>query len=64
MLICEGEIMADVAAKDAMEDERTLEPPKDRQCLRCEETFSSTWSGERICLRCKGSSSWRRGAPL
>jgi len=56
--------MADVATKDATEDERTLEPPKDRQCLRCEETFSSTWSGERICLRCKGSSSWRRGAPL
>jgi len=38
--------------------------PKVRQCLRCRATFSSRWSGERICSRCKSSIAWRSGIPL
>lgn len=36
---------------------------KDRSCLRCRNGFQSNWSGERICPRCKSSSSWQRGTP-
>jgi uncharacterized paraquat-inducible protein A len=36
---------------------------KQRTCLRCEERFSSSWAGERICPRCKSSNSWRTGTP-
>ena len=38
--------------------------PKLRACLRCESTFESEWSGQRICPSCKGSAAWRSGAPL
>ena len=34
-----------------------------RRCLRCAETFDSTWFGERICPTCKHSSTWRAGQP-
>ncbi len=37
--------------------------PKLRQCLRCEATCHSDWSGERICARCKGTAAWRSGVP-
>lgn len=37
---------------------------KRRACLRCGTAFESEWAGERICTRCKGSSTWRRGLPL
>lgn len=32
---------------------------KERDCLMCREAFMSTWSGERICSRCKKSAAWR-----
>jgi hypothetical protein len=32
-----------------------------RLCLRCNIGFSSTWAGDRICLRCKRSAAWRAG---
>lgn len=35
--------------------------PKKRNCLSCGDGFNSTWAGERICPRCKSSSSWRSG---
>ena len=38
--------------------------PKVRQCLRCNDTFQSTWSGERICSHCKRSTAWRNSTPL
>lgn len=38
--------------------------PKVRACLRCKADFRSEWSGERICRRCKSSTSWRNGLPL
>lgn len=37
---------------------------KTRQCLRCHVSFESEWAGERICVRCKGTRSWRNGAPV
>jgi hypothetical protein len=32
---------------------------KPRTCLCCAQAFDSAWAGERICVRCKGSSTWR-----
>ena len=32
---------------------------KERVCLMCREPFLSTWSGARICSRCKKSAAWR-----
>ena len=32
---------------------------KERDCLMCRDPFMSTWSGERICPRCKKSAAWR-----
>jgi hypothetical protein len=41
----------------------TAEPivVKERRCLSCSTTFASEWAGERVCKRCKQSSSWRSG---
>ena len=36
---------------------------KQRLCLHCRDGFTSFWSGDRICGRCKRSSSWRAGVP-
>lgn len=35
-----------------------------RRCLRCQTDFHSEWAGERVCMRCKGSSTWRSGIPV
>ena len=43
---------------------RVLERPsesKTRKCLLCRDGFPSAWAGERICRRCKSSSTWRSG---
>ena len=29
---------------------------KQRKCLRCQEAFTSSWPGERVCTPCKSSS--------
>jgi hypothetical protein len=42
------------------EPSRTSEA-KIRKCLICRAPFPSAWSGERICRRCKSSSTWRSG---
>ena len=34
---------------------------KERRCLSCTGTFTSVWAGERVCKRCKQTSSWRSG---
>ena len=41
----------------------TVELPdvKERRCLSCSSTFASEWAGERVCKRCKQSSSWKSG---
>jgi hypothetical protein len=36
--------------------------PKQRDCLACRRPFTSAWAGERICHKCKSSSSWRSGS--
>ena len=36
-----------------------LPPSKIRDCLKCQQSFTSTWSGERVCAKCKASSVWR-----
>lgn len=56
--------MTDSPATVAPSDLPPSDIPKARQCLRCKATFSSKWSGERICSRCKGSNAWRTGAPV
>jgi len=32
---------------------------KARKCLMCRSEFTSEWSGERVCRKCKSSSVWR-----
>lgn len=52
---------APVLARKPMD---TTSDSKERACLRCQTLFRSEWAGERICMRCKGSSAWRAGKPL
>jgi uncharacterized paraquat-inducible protein A len=33
-----------------------------RACLNCKAVFDSAWAGERVCPRCKGTTTWRNGA--
>jgi len=35
---------------------------KERPCLVCKSGFASEWVGERICRKCKASTTWRSGA--
>lgn len=51
--------MAETAMKP--EPERVYEV-KMRNCLRCQDTFESSWPGERVCKRCKSSDSWRNAS--
>jgi hypothetical protein len=46
------------------DDGDTEESAKLRPCLRCNEPFTSGWSGERICRRCKDSIAWRNNEPF
>lgn len=51
------------------EDEQHADQPsadvaKVRPCLRCKTPFPSKWAGERICTRCKGTTTWRSGEAL
>jgi Zn finger protein HypA/HybF involved in hydrogenase expression len=55
--------MTCLTTKETSDDRMAWDVPKVRQCLRCKSTFSSEWSGERICPRCKASNAWRNGAP-
>jgi hypothetical protein len=52
-------------ALDAEDDAYVPTPatPRQRKCLRCSDMFESQWAGERVCGRCKRSSSWRSGEP-
>ena len=33
-----------------------------RRCLLCFSEFVSTWSGNRVCARCRSTSIWKQGA--
>ncbi len=56
--------MTNSPATDAPTDQPPRDVRKVRQCLRCKGKFSSNWSGERICSRCKRSLAWRTSVPL
>ncbi len=43
-------------------DPKVRNDPKMRNCLACRRPFESAWAGERICPKCKSSSSWRTGS--
>ena len=40
-------------------EKRHVGVEKVRKCLICREAFPSAWSGERVCRRCKTTSTWR-----
>jgi len=44
-------------------DEPARNRPKTRACLACKSQFLSSWSGERLCRRCKQKQVWRESAP-
>lgn len=51
-------------SKDKNQTEAETKPSlnpaaKSRKCLMCSTAFDSDWSGERICRKCKSSSTWR-----
>ncbi len=56
--------MTNFPATDAPSDRPADDAPKLRKCLRCQATFHSEWAGERICSRCKSTTTWRNGTPL
>jgi protein-arginine kinase activator protein McsA len=56
--------MSDSRNIEAPDDQLNRDDPKVRLCLRCQTTFKSQWAGERICARCKGSTTWRSGIPV
>jgi len=41
--------------------QETKTTAKKRQCLMCRDKFTSAWSGERICKRCRSTAAWREG---
>jgi len=46
------------ASNDHDELHRAIEE-KTRKCLICKTPFQSAWAGERVCRRCKATSTWR-----
>ena len=44
-----------------LEEREARNQEKVRSCLLCQDDFVSSWPGERICKRCRSSSSWRNG---
>lgn len=40
---------------------RRVNQQKTRKCLLCQTPFQSAWAGERVCRRCKSTSTWRSG---
>lgn len=43
-------------------DEGEPHVAKARRCLSCLKSFASNWVGERICMACRRSSTWRSGS--
>ena len=46
------------------EEDVHVEQRRLRTCLKCTDKFESAWFGERICRRCKGSSTWQTGGSM
>jgi hypothetical protein len=48
--------------KTELKTDNGIDPVQiERLCLKCGTKFPSQWSGERICPKCKTTSSWRQG---
>lgn len=47
------------AASEEYEDLHRAGEEKTRKCLICKTPFPSAWAGERVCRRCKATSTWR-----
>jgi hypothetical protein len=52
----------DAMRLQAAEEPEQIVDQKIRKCLICRSPFPSAWAGERVCRRCKSSSSWKSGA--
>lgn len=58
--------MSKVSMKNRYQRRPDAEPAagdvtKQRRCLMCRTDFTSTWSGERICGKCRSKAAWREG---
>lgn len=49
-------------AKTARSKPRATPGAKKRRCLVCRQEFLSLWIGNRVCQRCRQSSTWKQGA--
>lgn len=47
------------AASDENDELHRAGEEKTRKCLICKTPFQSAWAGERVCRRCKATSTWR-----
>jgi hypothetical protein len=47
------------AASEEYEGLHRAGEEKTRKCLICKTPFPSAWAGERVCRRCKATSTWR-----
>ena len=47
------------AASEEYEELHRAGEEKTRKCLICKTPFQSAWAGERVCRRCKATSTWR-----
>jgi hypothetical protein len=56
--------MSETQNIESPDEQLNPDDPKVRHCLRCQSEFTSQWAGERICARCKGSTTWRSGIPV
>jgi hypothetical protein len=44
---------------EAEREARRSAEQKVRKCLICRDSFPSAWAGERVCRKCKSTSTWR-----
>jgi len=51
----------DLKTQETEQDTELDDDSKTRRCLVCADSFLSAWAGERICRKCKSSSTWRTG---
>ena len=42
-------------------NKKKLYKARERKCLMCSRHFSSEWSGNRVCKKCRTSSAWKEG---
>ncbi len=56
---CHDACHDDIEASEAEREARRNAEHKVRKCLICRDPFPSSWAGERVCRKCKSTSSWR-----